>query len=147
MSEWYDGDGPKAPGNTRVAASKRAGQPPISRPAWTPPASGARPSLDVQPVRADVHERLAEGRQCAGSACHTSRDPLDMAVALADCDGCPVMRECEQVVQPRYCWFDGVCGGRAWLDGRPVQVRALTLDVPASPIPDLFTPDKECPTP
>lgn len=131
-------------------ASRRV---PLGPPVPTQPvpvhSAPARPSMDVQPVPRAVHDRLKAGAQCLGSPHATSHDPMDMAVALADCEGCPVTRECEQVVQPRYSWFDGVCAGRAWLDGRPVVVREIALrpSLP-KPIADLYDPtSKECPQP
>lgn len=94
------------------------------------------PNLDVEPVHRDVYERLKQAGHCSdrhGSQgdLFISADPMEMAVALADCRGCPVKAECLQVVQPRRSYFDGVCAGLAWLDGIPVQVGpTLTLDAP-----------------
>ncbi|MDT0418920.1 WhiB family transcriptional regulator [Streptomyces sp. DSM 41982] len=45
------------------------------------------------------------------------------APALRACARCPVTRECEEAVDPGGHWFDGVCGGRLWRNGRPVEAR------------------------
>ncbi|MGW3488815.1 WhiB family transcriptional regulator [Streptomyces sp. NPDC001054] len=45
------------------------------------------------------------------------------APALRACARCPVTRECEEAVDPGRHWFDGVCGGRLWRNGRPVEAR------------------------
>ncbi|WP_329380713.1 WhiB family transcriptional regulator [Streptomyces sp. NBC_01351] len=44
------------------------------------------------------------------------------APALRACAVCPVRRECEQAVAPAQSWFDGVCGGRLWRNGRPAAL-------------------------
>lgn len=85
------------------------------------------PSLAVMQAPRDVYDRLKAEGHCSGHGGNlwTSADPMDMAVALGDCAGCPVKSECLQVVQPHRCHFDGVCGGRAWLEGRPVDVAIM----------------------
>ncbi|GAA1221532.1 hypothetical protein GCM10009665_09680 [Kitasatospora nipponensis] len=40
--------------------------------------------------------------------------------ALGRCARCPVDRECLAVVEPAHSWFDGVCGGSLWRNGRAV---------------------------
>ncbi|MEU2593061.1 hypothetical protein ABZ649_04760 [Streptomyces albidoflavus] len=40
------------------------------------------------------------------------------ALPLAICGWCPHRAECVEFVQPRTSRFDGVCGGRLWLNGR-----------------------------
>ncbi|MDH6111174.1 WhiB family redox-sensing transcriptional regulator [Kitasatospora sp. MAP12-15] len=42
------------------------------------------------------------------------------APALGRCARCPVRRECLDAVDPGHSWFDGVCGGRLWRNGRVV---------------------------
>jgi len=37
--------------------------------------------------------------------------------ALSYCDRCPVIPECEDYVQPRRSYFDGVCAGKVWRNG------------------------------
>ncbi|MEU7024219.1 WhiB family transcriptional regulator [Streptomyces sp. NPDC046203] len=52
-----------------------------------------------------------------------SRRGKEAAPALRACAVCPVSRECETVVAPAESWFDGVCAGRLWRNGRPVRPR------------------------
>lgn len=37
--------------------------------------------------------------------------------ALSYCDRCPAVPECEDYVQPRRSYFDGVCAGKVWRNG------------------------------
>lgn len=39
---------------------------------------------------------------------------------LRACNHCGIRKECEAVVDPTHTWFDGVCGGRLWRNGREV---------------------------
>lgn len=48
-----------------------------------------------------------------------ARRAKDAAPALRACAACPVATECEEAVAPAESWFDGVCGGRLWRNGRP----------------------------
>ncbi|MFJ9808278.1 WhiB family transcriptional regulator [Streptomyces sp. NPDC101158] len=52
-----------------------------------------------------------------------SRRGKEAAPALRACAVCPVSRECEAAVAPAESWFDGVCAGRLWRNGRPVKPR------------------------
>lgn len=52
-----------------------------------------------------------------------SRRGKEAAPALRACAVCPVRRECEAAVAPAESWFDGVCAGRLWRNGRPVKPR------------------------
>ncbi|MEU6946710.1 WhiB family transcriptional regulator [Streptomyces sp. NPDC046316] len=52
-----------------------------------------------------------------------ARRPQQAAPALRACASCPVRRECEAAVAPAESWFDGVCAGRLWRNGRPVVPR------------------------
>ncbi|GAA2786056.1 WhiB family transcriptional regulator [Streptomyces showdoensis] len=52
-----------------------------------------------------------------------SRRGKEAAPALRACAVCPVRRECETAVAPAESWFDGVCAGRLWRNGRPVKPR------------------------
>ncbi|MEV7278629.1 WhiB family transcriptional regulator [Streptomyces sp. NPDC093111] len=52
-----------------------------------------------------------------------SRRGKEAAPALRACAACPVRRECETAVAPAESWFDGVCAGRLWRNGRPVKPR------------------------
>jgi hypothetical protein len=46
----------------------------------------------------------------------------EAAPVLRACNHCPIREECEAVVDPAHTWFDGVCGGRLWRNGREVAV-------------------------
>jgi hypothetical protein len=48
-----------------------------------------------------------------------ARRAQQAAPALRACARCPVRRECEEAVAPAESWFDGVCAGRLWRNGRP----------------------------
>lgn len=56
----------------------------------------------------------------------------DAAPALRACAGCPVRRECEETVAPADTWFDGVCAGRLWRNGRPVTAVSAVATVTAA---------------
>jgi WhiB family transcriptional regulator, redox-sensing transcriptional regulator len=53
-----------------------------------------------------------------------ARRPTDAEPALRACATCTVRRECELTVAPAESWFDGVCAGRLWRNGRPVDLPA-----------------------
>src|SRR6478752_857996 len=61
---------------------------------------------------------------CAGDLRFTPDNPAAeefTAVSgklLAVCRQCPYRSRCVDLVLPHACRFDGVCGGRLWLDGR-----------------------------
>ncbi|MDT9681720.1 WhiB family transcriptional regulator [Streptomyces sp. TRM76323] len=61
---------------------------------------------------------------CAGLPPHVvfARRAADAAPALRACARCPVIRRCEEVVDPAHTWFDGVSAGRLWRNGRPVDL-------------------------
>lgn len=61
---------------------------------------------------------------CAGMPPHVvfARRAADAAPALLACSRCPVTRWCEETVDPAHTWFDGVCAGRLWRNGRPVDL-------------------------
>ncbi|GHJ93079.1 hypothetical protein SNE510_25980 [Streptomyces sp. NE5-10] len=63
---------------------------------------------------------------CAGlsPAVVFARRERQAAPALRACAVCPVARECEAAVAPAESWFDGVCAGRLWRNGRPVKPRS-----------------------
>ncbi|MFF8607616.1 WhiB family transcriptional regulator [Streptomyces sp. NPDC015346] len=80
---------------------------------------------------------------CAGlpPAVVFSRRAKQAAPALRACTNCPVRRECEEAVAPAESFFDGVCAGRLWRNGRPVPAsrtgvgtasRTTTLPAPAT---------------
>lgn len=53
---------------------------------------------------------------------------LDVLEALRACNVCPVVQECEEFVRPKKSFFDGVCGGKLWIDGvRVVDVESHIL--------------------
>ncbi|MEV4330343.1 WhiB family transcriptional regulator [Streptomyces sp. NPDC049597] len=62
---------------------------------------------------------------CAGlsPAVVFARRVPQAAPALRACEVCPVRRECAQTVAPAESYFDGVCAGRLWRNGRPVVPR------------------------
>jgi WhiB family redox-sensing transcriptional regulator len=71
---------------------------------------------------------------CAGlpSKAVFSKKVKEAAPVLRACARCPVRRDCERIVAPADNWFDGVCGGRLYRSGRPVEIPAHLL--PAAPI-------------
>ncbi|MFJ4711227.1 WhiB family transcriptional regulator [Streptomyces sp. NPDC088785] len=68
---------------------------------------------------------------CAGlpPAVVFSKKAKEAVPALRACAGCPVRRRCEEAVAPADNWFDGVCGGRLWRSGRPVDLPARFVDL------------------
>lgn len=63
-----------------------------------------------------------------------SKKIKEAAPALRACARCPVRRACEETVAPADNWFDGVCGGRLWRRGRPVEIPAQLLPVMRSQV-------------
>ncbi|MET9086248.1 WhiB family transcriptional regulator [Streptomyces sp. NPDC004237] len=63
-----------------------------------------------------------------------SKKVKEVAPALRACARCPVRRDCEEAVAPAANWFDGVCGGRLWRRGRPVEIPAHLLPVMRGPV-------------
>ncbi len=61
---------------------------------------------------------------CAGLPASSvfARRAADAAPALRACAVCTVRRACEETVAPSESWFDGVCAGRLWRNGRPVSL-------------------------
>ncbi|WP_234312212.1 WhiB family transcriptional regulator [Streptomyces griseus] len=53
-----------------------------------------------------------------------ARRERQAAPALRACASCPVRRECAEAVAPAESWFDGVCAGLLWRNGRPVKPRS-----------------------
>lgn len=114
-----------------AAAPSRApgpapGPAPAARPAAAPTATGA---ADRSPARTPVPSAAPREPWQASAACaglppdvvFTKRAKI-AAPALRACTSCPVRRECEQAVAPAESWFDGVCGGRLWRNGRPAAL-------------------------
>ncbi|MFE7117505.1 hypothetical protein ACFU99_19030 [Streptomyces sp. NPDC057654] len=55
-----------------------------------------------------------------GAAMDSLKAPQTRAL-LAVCQQCPFRSRCVALVLPRHSRFDGICGGRLWLDG---EIRA-----------------------
>ncbi|MFI8322582.1 WhiB family transcriptional regulator [Streptomyces sp. NPDC085529] len=64
-----------------------------------------------------------------------ARRERQAAPALRACAACPVPRECEAAVAPAESWFDGVCAGRLWRNGRPVKPRSARHPKPGAAAP------------
>ncbi|WP_426404079.1 WhiB family transcriptional regulator [Streptomyces sp. R-07] len=54
-----------------------------------------------------------------------ARRAKEAAPALRACADCPVRSECEAAVAPAESYFDGVCAGRLWRNGRPADARRV----------------------
>ncbi|MFI6618692.1 WhiB family transcriptional regulator [Streptomyces sp. NPDC050528] len=95
-----------------------------------PEASSSCPS-DRRPDR-----QTARTAACAGLPPKAvfSKKVKEAAPVLRACARCPVRRECERIVAPADNWFDGVCGGRLYRSGRPVEIPAhLMPTAPTGP--------------
>lgn len=56
-----------------------------------------------------------------GRELHTRRAVLDyFAHALAMCRDCPLTEACLTRVAPRESFYDGVCAGIVWRNGKPI---------------------------
>lgn len=68
---------------------------------------------------------LAEHAACADldPVFTDATDPRYAATALERCRACIVVDLCEQVVAPRDSYYDGVCGGRIWVNGVELGTR------------------------
>ncbi|MER5736642.1 WhiB family transcriptional regulator [Streptomyces sp. NPDC002262] len=64
-----------------------------------------------------------------------ARRERQAAPALEACAACPVARECEEAVAPAESWFDGVCAGRLWRNGRAVKPRSPRARRAAGAVP------------
>ncbi|MFH9419999.1 WhiB family transcriptional regulator [Streptomyces sp. NPDC017529] len=51
-----------------------------------------------------------------------SRTAAEARPVLRACNACPVIESCLRTVDPANTWFDGVCGGRLWSNGREVPL-------------------------
>ncbi|MDX2648668.1 hypothetical protein PV341_34875 [Streptomyces sp. PA03-1a] len=49
-----------------------------------------------------------------------ARHAREALPALLACGRCPIRAVCEEVVDPERNWFDGVCAGRLWRNGRVI---------------------------
>lgn len=53
---------------------------------------------------------------------------LDLAQpGLQHCKGCPFWQNCEDLVQPKSSYYDGICGGKVWRNGRVLASLHPTL--------------------
>ena len=44
---------------------------------------------------------------------------IDMAIpALQICKGCSFWQNCEDLLEPKRSYYDGICGGKVWKNGR-----------------------------
>jgi hypothetical protein len=62
---------------------------------------------------------------CVGHEELFTRAPLtikEIDLALSMCARCPVVRQCEELVRPRHSTFDGICGGKYYINGTPKKV-------------------------
>ncbi|MFG2782670.1 WhiB family transcriptional regulator [Streptomyces prunicolor] len=66
-----------------------------------------------------------------------SKKVKEAAPVLRACARCPVRRDCERIVAPTDNWFDGVCGGRLYRSGRPVEIPAHLLPEALTTLPTL----------
>lgn len=69
-----------------------------------------------------------------------ARRAADAAPALRACAVCTVRRQCEETVAPAGSWFDGVCAGRLWRNGRAVagvSAAPAGADAAVGPAPGL----------
>jgi WhiB family redox-sensing transcriptional regulator len=57
-----------------------------------------------------------------------ARRAADAEPALRACAVCTVRRECEETVAPAASWFDGVCAGRLWRNGRAAQAGSVRTE-------------------
>lgn len=67
---------------------------------------------------------LMQGARCR-NADPSLFDAIEGAAAkeaLAYCLHCPVKRECEAFIKPKKSFFDGVCGGKVWANGRHINL-------------------------
>ena len=66
-----------------------------------------------------------------------SKKVKEAAPVLRACARCTVRRDCERIVAPADNWFDGVCGGRLYRSGRPVEIPAHLLPAALTTRPTL----------
>ncbi|MFI9112283.1 WhiB family transcriptional regulator [Streptomyces venezuelae] len=62
-----------------------------------------------------------------------ARRAREAAPALRACAACPVRHPCETVVAPAESYFDGVCAGRLWRNGRPADPARVAKAVALAP--------------
>jgi WhiB family redox-sensing transcriptional regulator len=93
-----------------------------------PEASSSCPP-DPRPDR-----QAAQAAACAGLPPKAvfSKKVKEAAPVLRACARCAVRRDCERIVAPADNWFDGVCGGRLYRSGRPVEISRCHLPTPTT---------------
>ena len=81
---------------------------------------------------------------CAGlePAVVFARRVKDAAPALRACARCTLHQACEAVVAPAETWFDGVCAGRLWRNGRAVAALDPVQPTPAPRSPGSARSDR-----
>ena len=52
-----------------------------------------------------------------------ARTHADAQAALACCHGCLCRRACNQWMRPARSFYDGVCAGKLWRNGKPADLR------------------------
>lgn len=89
-----------------------------------PPTSTVLPIARAAPAAGNEAEGWRSSAACLRLPPETvfAHRPSEARPALAACARCPVTRECEETVAPADTWFDGVCAGRLWHNGRPVAM-------------------------
>lgn len=92
-----------------------------ARAAPRPPAAGHRAGAAARPAVPWPWQASAACADLSPDVVFTKRAKI-AAPALRACTACPVRIECEEAVAPADSWFDGVCGGRLWRNGRPAAL-------------------------
>ena len=76
-----------------------------------------------------------EKPNCEGEDPVLFDDPFFFGIALSICKDCPVRFWCLNTVDPKRNYYDGVVGGHAWIEGKPVEKYS---DIYADPMLDLY---------
>jgi len=80
-------------------------------------------TLGHKPMQSKEEAKLYSLAPCIGAEpmYFDQVEPNCMAEeALTYCARCPVKAECVMIVKPHESYFDGICGGIIWKNGRPV---------------------------
>ncbi|WP_225847908.1 hypothetical protein [Streptomyces sp. HPF1205] len=110
-----------------VVTAPTAPTAPTAVPAASAAPTGSAPSAPPAPSAAPPPVPLSVLLSASRPAC-AGLDPRavfarrvkDAAPALRACARCRLHEACERAVAPAESWFDGVCAGRLWRNGRPV---------------------------
>ncbi|WUD73603.1 hypothetical protein OG937_18895 [Streptomyces sp. NBC_00510] len=75
-------------------------------------------------LRSPYEPQPPQAAACAGlpPSVVFARHAREALPALLACGRCPIRAGCEEVVDPEHSWFDGVCAGRLWRNGRVTAV-------------------------